>query len=156
MSATEWRRADGFVITTDIARFDQNALHDFLSNHSYWAKGIPRAVVDKSIANSLCFGVLDPIGEQAGFARVITDRATFAYVCDVFILPPFRRQGLSKWLMETMVDHPDLETLRWWLLLTGDAHELYAKTGFEPIKAPERYMQRVSPNSYLFSKEPTP
>lgn len=137
----------GFGIDTDPARLDRAMIHRFLSGESYWAHGIPREVVDRAIAGSLCFGVYAPDGRQAGFARAITDRATFAYVGDVFVLPEFRGRGLSRALMAAIRAHPELQGLRRWLLVTRDAHGLYAGFGFTPLPAPERFMtiQRANP-----------
>ena len=119
-----------YFISTESAWLDLELIHQFLSEHSYWAPGIPRDVVARSIANSLCFGVYafgksapDPDRRQVGFARVATDRATFAYLADVFILPEHRGQGLSKRLMEAVLAHPDLQRLRRWMLATADAHD---------------------------------
>ena len=137
---------DGIEISTDSARFDLDLIHSFLSN-CYWAAGIPRDVVQKSIERSLCFGVFDH-GKQVGFARVITDRATFAYLGDVFIVESYRGRGLSKRLMEAIVAHPELQNLRRWSLVTRDAHDLYARFGFEPLPAPKRWMQKHDPNVY--------
>jgi GNAT superfamily N-acetyltransferase len=114
---------------------------------SYWAEGIPIEIVKRSIENSLCFGVYKT-SQQIGFARLVTDYATFAYLADVFILESFRGQGLSKWLMETIVSHPDLQGLRRWMLATRDAHELYRKYGFTAIASPERWMERHFPEVY--------
>jgi GNAT superfamily N-acetyltransferase len=123
----------------DPARVDVELVHDFLTN-SYWAKGIPLATVRQSIENSIPFGVYH--GQQlVGFARIISDCATFAYLADVFILPSHRGRGLSRWLMECIVGHPDLQGLRRWMLATQDAHGLYAQFGFTPLKAPERWME---------------
>lgn len=152
-----WRR-DGFVVDTDRARVDLDVVHGFLST-CYWAQGIPRDVVRRSIEGALCFGVyreggdpLDPPpgreGEQVGFARVISDFATYAYVGDVFVLEPWRGRGLSKWLMECMTAHPDLQGLRRWVLATRDAHGLYRKFGFTEIAHPERWMHRWDPDVY--------
>ncbi len=138
----------GFVIDTDPARLDRVMIHRFLSEDSYWARGIPRDVVDRAIAGSLCFGVYAPDGRQAGFARAITDRATFAYVGDVFVLPDFRGLGLSKALMAAMRAHPDLQGLRRWLLVTRDAHALYAGFGFTELPSPERFMTLHRANAY--------
>ena len=140
----DWQR-DAYCISTDRNRLDRSVIHDFLRT-SYWAAGIRREVVDRSIENSLSFGLYGPEG-QVGFARVITDFATFAYVADVFVLPSHRGQGLSKWLMEVIRAHPDLQRLRRWLLATRDAHGLYRKTGFEPVD-PGRFMQVLDPNVY--------
>jgi GNAT superfamily N-acetyltransferase len=117
----------------------------FLSQRAYWARGRALETVRRSIENSLCFGVYDG-DQQVGFARVVTDYATFAWVCDVFILETHRGRGLSKWLIETVVAHPDLRGLRRLLLATRDAHELYSRYGgFGPLSAPDRWMERVDP-----------
>ena len=133
-------------IDTDKARLDVDVIHGFL-RESYWATGIPRAVVERSIVGSLCFGVYVD-GVQAGFARIISDSATFAYLADVFVLDAFRGQGLSKRLMETIVTHPRLQGLRRWSLATLDAHGLYAQFGFTPLTKPECHMERVDPTVY--------
>jgi GNAT superfamily N-acetyltransferase len=133
-----WSQGD-YEISTDPARIDVALVHEFLAN-SYWAKGIPLEMVRLSIENSIPFGVYH--GQQlVGFARIISDRATFAYLADVFVLPSHRRRGLSRWLMECIVSHPDLQGLRRWMLATQDAHGLYAKFGFSPLKSPERWME---------------
>lgn len=144
-AAMEWRRGE-YVISTDRERLDLDVLHGFLTN-SYWAKDIPREVVARSIANALCFGVYQNDG-QVGFARVVTDFATVAYLGDVFILESHRGRGLSKWLMECVVQHPALQNLRRWILLTRDAHGLYSRFGFTPLKVPERYMELHRPDVY--------
>ena len=136
----EWRR-DGFTISTDRSRLDRKALHEFLTT-SYWAKGIPRETVDRSIEGALCFGLYED-GRQVGFARVITDKATFAYLADVFVLESHRGRGLAAWLMETILAHPDLQGLRRWMLLTRDAHPLYRKVGFTDLANPARVMEKV-------------
>jgi len=128
-----------YYITTDISKLDVNVIHRYLSEESYWAKGIPKHVVERSIANSLCFGVYNK-DEQIGFARLITDKATFAYLADVFIIEEHRGKGLSKWLMKTIQAHPELQNLRRWLLTTQDAHGLYEQTGW--VKVPEDYIYR--------------
>ena len=114
-------------------------VHDFLTN-SYWAKGIPLETVRRSIENSITFGIYHS-QKQVGFARIISDQATFAYLADVFILPAYRGRGLSRWLMECIIAHPDLQALRRWMLATKDAHGLYAKFGFTPIKTPDSWME---------------
>lgn len=139
MSHHEWKRED-CVVTTDPARVDMDAVHGFLTE-SYWCPGIPRETVQRSIDNAIPFSLFVG-GLSAGFARVVTDRATVAYLGDVFVLPEFRGRGLSKWMMECIVAHPDLQGLRRWILLTRDAHELYAKYGFTSLAAPERWMER--------------
>ena len=143
-----------YEITCDKACLDIGAIHSFLSQ-SYWSPGIPRAVVERAIANSLCFGVLRD-GKQVGFARVITDKATFAYLADVYILPEHRGKGLSRRLMEKITQHPDLQGLRRVLLATRDAHALYAKFGFKPLAAPERIMEVHNPNLYGGSPKSAP
>lgn len=129
-------------ITNDRARMDVTRIHDYLSNESYWARGIPRERVERSIENSLCFGAFDG-HTQVGFARVITDYATFAYIADVFVLESHRGHGVSKQLMQAISDHPELQTLRRWHLVTRDAHGLYARFGFAPLDAPERHMMKL-------------
>ncbi|MFN2241803.1 MAG: GNAT family N-acetyltransferase [Anaerolineae bacterium] len=137
----EYQR-DGYLISTDKARLDLSLIHDFLSHSTYWAEGRPLAVVQKSIDGSLCFGVYQG-AQQVGFARVVTDRATFAWLCDVFVVEAHRGRGLGKWLVECIVAHPDLQTLRTFLLSTRDAHELYrCYGGFEILPAPDRLMVR--------------
>jgi len=133
-------RRGEFLISTDRARLDLDVIHGFLTN-CYWAKGIRREVVARSIEHSLCFGVYDGSGALVGFARVVSDFATVAYLGDVFVLESHRGRGLGKWLMECITKHPALQNLRRWILLTRDAHRLYAQFGFTPVKAPERYME---------------
>jgi len=138
----------GFTLSTDPGRLDIATIHRFLSEDSYWARHILRAVVERSIANSLCFGIYDAAGRQAAFARVVTDRATFAWLCDVFVLPAYRGQGLSKWLVQTMLAHPELQGLRRHLLGTLDAHGLYQQFGYRPLEQPERWLGIRHPNPY--------
>lgn len=141
----EWHRGE-YYISTDKSKLDLAVIHNFLTT-SYWAAGIPIETVKKSLEHSLNFGVYEG-GKQVGFARVITDYATFAYIGDVFILEDHRGQGLSKWLMQVIADHAELQGLRRWVLLTRDAHGLYRKTGFmEPVN-PERYMEKIFPDVY--------
>ena len=135
------RRLHGFEITTDRARIDVAAVHAFLTR-SYWSPGIARDTVERAIANSLTFSLLAPDGSQAGFARAITDRATYAYLADVYVLEAHRGLGLGKWLVGTIVEHPELQGLRRWALATGDAHGLYARFGFAPPRQPELHMFR--------------
>jgi GNAT superfamily N-acetyltransferase len=141
----EWHRENS-TITCDPAKQDHSVIARFLST-SYWASGIPSETVARSLENSLCFGVFES-GQQIGFARVISDRATIAYLGDVFILPEYRGRGLSKWLMECIVTHPELQGLRRWILATRDAHGLYGRFGFTPLKKPEVFMERHDPNVY--------
>ncbi len=141
----EWSRG-GFQISTDPLRLDRTAIQAFLAG-SYWAKGIPRDVVDRSIDGALCFGIYDG-DTQVGFARVITDRATFAYLADVFVLESHRGRGLAAWLLEIVMAHPDLRNLRRWILMTRDAHGLYRKFGFREIADPARCMEIVDREVY--------
>ena len=137
----------GYEISTDQDRLDVDLVFRFLSEESYWSPGIPRAVVERSINNSMCFGVYH--GEvQVGFARIVTDKATFALVADVFIMEAHRGKGLSKWLLHEVVEHPDLQGLRRLLLLTSDAHSLYAQFGFTEIGNPGRFMELLYPDVY--------
>ena len=136
----------GYKISTDPSQLDRNLIHEFLAS-SYWAAGIPRAVVDRSIENSLAFGVYGP-GGQVGFARVITDRATYAYLADVFVVDAHRGKGLGKWLMEVIRSHPDLQGLKRFVLVTRDAHGLYADYGFTPLAHPERSLEAFDPEIY--------
>jgi len=146
----EFRR-DPFLISTDRSLLDLDVIHGFLTN-CYWAKGIPREVVQRSIEHSLCFGIYDGTGLQVGFARVVSDFATVAYLGDVFVLESHRGRGLSKWIMECIMQHPALQNLRRWILLTRDAHGLYAQFGFTPVKSPERYMELHRPDVYEIRK----
>ena len=143
--AHEWRRGE-YLISTDKERLDIATVHNFLTR-SYWAAGIPVEIVKRSIEHSLNFGLFQN-DQQVGFARVITDYATFAYLADVFILEPFRGQGLSKWLMQAIVAHPDLQGLRKWVLFTRDAHRLYRQVGYSTLANPERAMERNFPDIY--------
>jgi GNAT superfamily N-acetyltransferase len=140
---------DGYTITTSQAKLDVAAIHKYLSEESYWSKGIPLHIVQKSVANSLSFGVLHN-GQLAGFARLVTDKATFAYLADVFILTPHRGKGLSKWLMQAIHAHPDVDGLRRWLLVTKDADTLYEKFGWVhvPEETCSRMMQKHVPDIY--------
>jgi GNAT superfamily N-acetyltransferase len=142
----EYRRGE-FLISTDRARLSLDVVHGFLTN-CYWAKGIPRQIVARSIEHALCFGIYRDGGEQVGFARVISDFATIAYVGDVFILEKHRGRGLGKWLMQCITQHPALQGLRRWILTTRDAHGLYSQVGFTPVKSPERFMELHNPNVY--------
>ena len=136
----------GIVVDDDPARLDMDVIHGFLAG-SYWAQGIPREVVERAVRGSLCFGLYD--GErQVGFARVVTDRATFAYLADVFVLEAYRGRGLSKLLVAEVLGHPSLQGLRRWMLATRDAHSLYAQYGFKPLSAPERFMEMHDPDVY--------
>jgi GNAT superfamily N-acetyltransferase len=132
---------DQFTMSTDPSRLDMNTVYDFLSR-SYWAKTRPREYTDRAFANSLVFGLYEG-RRQIGMARAITDFSIVAYLCDVFIHENFRGHGLGKWLVQTMLEHPDLKHIRRWLLATDDAHGLYQQFGFEPLTDVERWMQRL-------------
>lgn len=140
-----WEK-DGFYISTERTYLDRAAILRYLQEEAYWAKGMDRAVLQKSHDNSvLCFGVYEgdprqPGNRQAGFARVVSDLARFAYLADVFILPAYRGLGLGKWLVERVVNHPELIGVKSIMLATSDAHGLYAQYGFKPLDAPEKYM----------------
>lgn len=135
------------TISTDKARLDVALIHRFLSQESYWATNIPIDVVQRSIDNSLCFGVY-AAEAQIGFARVITDQATFAYLADVFVLPEYRGRGISKQLIAIISDWPTLQGLRRWVLVTRDAHDLYAQFGFTALDQPDLFMQRKREKPY--------
>jgi GNAT superfamily N-acetyltransferase len=141
----EWKRGE-YIISTDKSRLDLNIIHSFLTA-SYWAEGIPLETVQRAIEHSFTLGVYRA-DQQVGFARLVTDYTTFAYLADVFILEPFRNQGLSKWLLTVMIEHPDLQGLRRWLLATKDAHELYRQFGFTELRWPERFMEVLVPDIY--------
>ena len=140
-----WQK-DQFSISTDKSRLDQAYIQEKLSG-TYWAQDIPISIVERSIENSLCFGVYHE-EKQIGLARIITDRATFAYLCDVFIDESYRGLGLSKWLMSVIMGHPDLQGLRRFMLATKDAHRLYRQSGFHDLLAPDRWMEIAVPGIY--------
>jgi len=140
----QWQRGE-YTISTDKSRLDVDVIHGYL-NTSYWAAGRSVETIQRSIENSLPFGVYKA-DQQTGFARVITDYATFAWIADVFILDAFQGQGLGNWLMEVIISHPELQGFRRWVLATKDAHELYRKFGFSELKLPERWMERHDPNT---------
>ena len=141
------RTRDGYTLSTDKSRLDVDAVHQYLSIDSYWARHIPRALVERAIDHSVCFGLYHG-SAQVGFARVVTDQATFGYLADVYILTAHRGRGLSKWMMEEIMAHPDLQGLRRFMLATRDAHRLYAQFGFAPIANPEPLMQINHINPY--------
>lgn len=150
------RREGGILFSDDPALVDLDVVHGFLST-SYWSPGIPRRIIERAIRHSLVFGVYDTLARRAdadlrpaqiGFARVVTDRATFAYLADVFILEPFRGRGLSKGLVAFVMSHPDLQGLRRFMLATRDAHGLYARSGFTALTHPERFMEKADPDIY--------
>jgi GNAT superfamily N-acetyltransferase len=139
----EWHRGE-FTISIDRNRLNIETIHRFLSTNSYWAQGRAIETVQRSVDNSFPFGVYHD-NKQIGFARVVTDYATFAWIADVFVLPDYRGHGLSKWLMEVILDHPELQGFRRWVLATKDAHGLYERFGFIPLHKPERWMERPDP-----------
>ena len=141
------RTREAFTVTTDPARLDLDAAHAFLAT-AYWSAGVPRQVLERAFAGSLCFSLLEAGRGQVGLARIITDGATFAYLCDVYVLPERRGRGLGVWLIECVMDHPDLAGLRRFSLVTQDAHGLYRRFGFAPLGHPERHMEIVHPDRY--------
>lgn len=141
----EWKRGE-YTISTNKTRLDLKLIHDFLSNSSYWAVNRKMETVKRSIENSLAFGLYEH-ERQVGFARVVTDYATFAWVADVFILEKVRGRGLGTWLMEVILSHPELQGFRRWSLATKDAHEIYRRLGFSELKRPERWMERRDPKT---------
>ena len=141
----QWTKGE-FSVTCDPRKQDLDVIHGFLTQ-TYWAKGISKETVRKSIESSLCFALLHK-DEQIGFARVISDRATIAYLGDVFVLESYRGRGLSKWLMECVSAHPDLQSLRRWMLATSDAHGLYQQFGFKPLAKPNVFMEKHDPDVY--------
>jgi GNAT superfamily N-acetyltransferase len=141
---------DGYLISDDPRRIDLNLTWGFLRN-AYWSENVPREVVERSIVNSLPLGLYDPAGAQVGFARIVTDRAAFAWIADVFVLEPHRGKGLGRWLVETVVAHPDLEGLRVVMLATADAHSLYEGYGFRTVD-PGRYLELRRDTAELYGE----
>src|ERR1700678_1307123 len=137
---------EGYLISTDPAQFDLDAIHAYLVR-AYWCEGIPRETMERAIANSLCFALLRGTA-QIGFARVITDSATYAYLCDVYVREEYRDKGLGKWLMECVMGHPALQGLRRFSLATRDAHGLYRQFGFRELSKPESMMEILRPDIY--------
>jgi GNAT superfamily N-acetyltransferase len=150
---------DGFIISTDKLKLDIATIHHYLSKEAYWCKNVPLEIVKTSIENSICFGIYHqekqtlPGIKQVGFARVITDKATFGYLADVFIMNDYRGRGLSKWLMQCILNHPELQGLRSLLLGTKDAHGLYSQFGFKPLEEPQRFMRYSLFKEYPLSDE---
>ena len=142
-----WTHPDGFEASDAPDRLDIDAVHAYLTQ-SYWSPGVPREVVERAAAGSLAVGLYDAQGAQVGYARVISDRATFAYVCDVYVLDELQNRGLGAWLMECLLAHPDLQSLRRWLLTTQTAHTFYERLGFERCPFPERFMSIDRPDLY--------
>lgn len=139
-------RQDDYLISTDPARLDPAAAHAFLTT-AYWSRGISLEIVKKALENSLCFGLYHQ-DRQVGLARVVTDHATYAYLCDVYVLEAHRGKGLGLWMVECIMSHPELQNLRRFTLATKDAHGIYANFGFAPLAAPERMMERFDPEVY--------
>jgi GNAT superfamily N-acetyltransferase len=142
LQTREFIRED-FVISTDPSRLDLPWIHNYLANEAYWSRGIPFILFKRSIENSLCFGIYLQ-DKQIGFARVISDYATYAYVGDVFVAQNYREQGLGKWLLKCILDFPELEGLRRWMLVTSNAHGLYEQQGFKPLLHPENVLELVA------------
>lgn len=141
------RRSGSYTVSDDPARLDLRAMHAYLTR-SYWSAGIPFALVERAVRSSLCIGAYDEAGAQVGLVRVISDYATFCYVCDVYVLEDHRGRGLSKAMLGMVMDHPRLQGLRRWSLVTADAHGLYRQFGFKPVAQPERHMERLQPDIY--------
>jgi GNAT superfamily N-acetyltransferase len=151
----EWQR-DAYTISTDKTRLDVGMIHHFLYTTAHWAIGRPMSIVRKSIENSLCFGVYE-VNKQVGFARVVTDGATVGWICDMFILPSHRSSGLGKWLVECMMQYPDVKGLRRILLNTRDAHDLYIKyAGFRPLLAPESWLEKFTGTPLRHTRQTAP
>jgi uncharacterized protein (DUF952 family) len=146
----EWRHLE-YTVSTDRTRIDMDCVHAFLSRDAYWSTGIPRDVLETALDNSLCFGLYTPAGDQAGFCRVVTDRATYGYLADVFVLPEHRALGLGLWLVQCAVDHPELAGLRSWQLGTRDAHAIYARLGWSAAD-PARWMARTVAPSDIYGE----
>ena len=138
----------GWTVSNALFPEDVDKAYRWISTESYWAHGLPRDVFDRSVANSLCFALHDGAGDLRGFARVVTDKATFAYLCDVFVCATVRGRGAGKALVSAVVEHPELQNLRRWMLATRDAHGLYAQYGFTPLENPDRLMSRLDPDLY--------
>ena len=138
---------DSLTFATDAAAIDVDAVHRYLSEESYWARGIPRSLVERSIRYSICIGVFDGAA-QVGFSRVVTDRATFGYLCDVYVLATHRGRGIGRRMIEALLAHPELQGLRRWNLVTRDAHALYAPFGFRAPDRPEGYMELLDRGVY--------
>jgi len=141
----EWIKKE-YRISTNRSELDMEVIHGFLKT-AYWCEGIPLETLNRAIENSLSFGIYKK-GAQVGFARVVTDFASYAYVCDVFVVEAERGKGISKWLMDVIVNHPELQGFRRWTLATRDAHGLYAQFGFRPLAVPDRFMERWDPDIY--------
>jgi len=141
---TEWKK-DGFIISVDPHRLQIDEIFAFLSQ-TYWAKKRSRELLERAIRHSFCFGLFEGAGKQVGFARVITDHATYGYLADVYILEDYRGRGLATWLLKTIMAHPELKTLRRWSLVTNDAHRLYHRLGFTDLQRPDRHLEKAIPH----------
>ena len=150
-SPTAWEQRRGeYTVTSDPDRLDMDVVHGYLSR-AYWCEEIPRATLERALRHSLCFSLFE--GErQIGLVRVITDYTTFAYLCDVFVLESHQGKGLGTWMMQCVMQHPELQGLRRWHLTTRDAHALYRKVGFVPLSKPERHMEVFTPDIYKLHK----
>jgi N-acetylglutamate synthase-like GNAT family acetyltransferase len=145
-------RCEGYLISDDATRLDIGAIHAYLTR-SYWATGVPRELIERAVRHSLCVGLYTAAGDQVGLVRVVTDRATFAWLCDVYVLEPHRGRGLSKAMMRAALSHPDLQTVRRFTLATRDAHGLYAQFGFQPVATPANQMEKRIPQPW---QQPAP
>lgn len=145
MTLTDQLNQKGFTISTDKSLLNLAVIHQYLAHESYWASGLTLEKLQRSVENSLCFGIYHK-NNLCCFARVVTDKATFAYICDVFVLEPYRGRGLSKWLMQNIKEHPELIELRRWSLATVDAHNLYSQFGFTPLSNTDRWMEIYTPH----------
>jgi len=144
-----WTRDDSYFVSDERARLDLDRVHRWIAVESYWAQGIPRELFERSVAGALCFGIYAANEGQVGFARCISDRATFGYLGDVYVDKAHRGKGLSKFLVATILAHPDLQGFRRWSLVTSDAHGLYAKFGFAPVAEPHRHMEKRTIHAYV-------
>ncbi|SCY95627.1 GNAT family N-acetyltransferase [Microvirga guangxiensis] len=138
----------GWTVSNTLSPGDLDTAYRWIASETYWGKDQPRSFFERSVENSLCFALRDAVGDLRGFARVVTDKATFAYLCDVFVCASTRGQGAGKALVSAIMEHPDLQNLRRWMLATRDAHGLYAQYGFSPLENPERLMARLDPDVY--------
>jgi len=152
MEYQQWTNKQGFIVSTDPDKVDIEVLHNFLSTESYWAQNIPKKLVERGVKNSLNFSLFSPQNRFIGYAKLITDRATFAYIADVYVDKKFRGKGLGKWLMDCIMHHPDLQNLRMWMLHTKDAHGLYKQFGFSQPDNLEKTMHIYSPASECYKE----
>ena len=148
LNAPVTRALSGYTLSDDPARLDLEAMHAFL-REAYWSRGLPRAVLERAVAGSLCIGAYEARGAQVGFARFVTDYATFCYVCDVYVLDAHRGKGIARAMLDLALAHPRMQGLRRWMLVTRDAHALYEGCGFTPLAHPERHLEKSRPDFYL-------